>query len=89
MCIRDSVGSEMCIRDRIFGDVLKLRNDFLGSIAMAAITHEAGNGTDEYLIFITPAHAEGIVPGEAAGFFGGDFFHDLDSLIFSAMWRSR
>ena len=28
---------------------------------MAALADEAGNGTDENLILITPAHAEGIV----------------------------
>jgi hypothetical protein len=32
-----------------------------------------GNGADKNLILITPAHAERIVPGEAGGFFGGDF----------------
>ena len=62
---------------------LELGNHLLRGVAMAALTDEAGNGTDENLIFITPAHAEGIVPGEAGGFFGGDLFHDLDSLIFS------
>lgn len=74
---------------QVFGDVLELGNDFLRGIAMAAFTHKSGNGTDENLIFITPAHAEGIVPCKAGGFFVGEFFHDLDSLIFSAMWRSR
>ena len=74
---------------KVFGDVLELGSDFLRGIAMAALADEAGNGADEHLIFITPAHAERIVPGEAGGFFGRDFFHDLDSLIFSAMWRSR
>ena len=49
---------------------------------MTAISRETGNGTDECLIFITPAHTERIVPGEAGGFFGRDLFHDLDSLIF-------
>jgi hypothetical protein len=77
------------IGHKVFGDVLELGNDFLRGIAMAALADKAGDGADENLIFITPAHAKGIIPGEAGGFFGGDFFHDLDSLIFSAMWRSR
>jgi hypothetical protein len=41
---------------------------------MTALADKAGDGADENLVFITPAHAEGIVPGMASGFEVGDGF---------------